>query len=77
MSERDDDFKGTQNEYKGNMRAWQNDLHYKKALPLRQSKCSSCDGIHKVTTTAADNGSSLVKASEKRHADSAADYFTS
>ncbi len=42
------------------------------ALPLRQSKYSSCDMTQKENTTAADNGSSFVKASEKLHADLAA-----
>lgn len=48
-----------------------------KALPLRRSKHSSCDMSQKVTTTAADNGSSFVKASGKLHADLApVVYFT-
>lgn len=48
-----------------------------KALPLRRSKHSSCDMTQKVTTTAADNGSSFVKTSGKLHADLApVVYFT-
>lgn len=77
------DLKTTHNKNKSSMTAHQIDLSTlkesqdTKALPLRQSKHSSCDMTQNVTRTAADNSSSFVKASEKLHADLVAVvYFT-